>query len=113
LYLKIISLKKIDDLKYFVFIIFNFVFAFGIAMQAIIDPNAEPSLMVFVSIFNISYWAVYGEISILDSLNECLSNGKCEEIGSMLFAYSLLMIYMIISSVLLINLLIAMFRYLH
>lgn len=79
-------------------------------MQAIINPNAEPSFKVFLSIMNIAYWAVYGDIKVLDSLNDCVSSGQCEELASMVFAYFLLMVYMVISSVLLINLLIAMFR---
>ena len=103
---------KIKDLKYFLLILFNFIFAFGIALQAIMFPNEPPSLLIFIKIFNISYWPVYGQIDVLDEMNKCYDNAECENLTEMLFAFLILMCYMIISSVLLINLEIAMFRFL-
>lgn len=79
-------------------------------MHAIMFPNTEFSMMVFIKIFDISYWPVYGQIDIIQKLNECFDNNECENIGSMVVAYFILMVYMIISSILLVNLLIATFR---
>lgn len=65
-----------------------------------------------MNILNKAYWPIYGEMKILDELSECLESdaGACENSG-VVFSYIFLMIYMIIANVLLVNLLIAMFRY--
>ena len=104
----------IDDLKYFLIIIFNFVFAFGIALQAILYPKKSFSFKIFLEIFGTSYWSIFGEISLLDELDKCLDDdvsdtSLCLNQTPIVFSFLLLMTYMIVSSVLLINLLIAMF----
>ena len=104
-------------MNYFLIIIVTFIFAFGIPLQAIIRPNDTSfSFDSLIQIFNNAYWPIYGQINLLEDLKfgncsieksiiECSS-----EKASKIFSYGLLMIYMIIASVLLLNLLIAMFR---
>ena len=100
-------------------IFFTFIFAFGIPLQAIINPNITAfSVETLLQILNDAYWPVYGEMKVLEKLNlnkcsedyswrECFSDVTNISKTSSIF---LLMVYMIIASVLLLNLLIAMFR---
>lgn len=96
---------------YFFIVILNVVFAFGIALQAIMNPNTTFSFLIIFKIFDISYWPVFGQIDVLEKIRDCTSDDNCEELAPMIFSYVLLMVYLVFSSVLLINLLIAMFRY--
>ena len=53
-------------------------------------------------------------MKILDEINDkdaCIKGGSCPEPSGVAFSYILLMIYMVAVNVLLLNLLIAMFRY--
>ena len=69
---------------------------------------------MFKAIIDYSYWPIFGEINILDDLNaiDCNQTGVYDHTCSAqnIYAYILVMIYMILANVLLINLLIAMFR---
>jgi hypothetical protein len=66
-----------------------------------------------MAIFNMAYWPIYGEMTILDVINKdsCEDGEGCLDLATQDSSYLLLMIYMVIANVLLINLLIAMFRY--
>lgn len=59
---------------------------------------------------NKAYWPIYGEMKILDELTEEDEDNVPDPIGKY-YSFIALMIYMIIANVLLLNLLIAMFRY--
>jgi hypothetical protein len=103
-------------LLYFLIIISTFVLAFGVSLQAIIFPGDTFTPKIFIEILNIAYWPIYGEISILGAINNetCLKSGStkppCLDSFTYVASYMMLMLYMVIASVLLINLLIAMFR---
>ena len=62
-----------------------------------------------------AYWPIYGEMGILDTIKKDScdeQNGEiCLDSVTQASSFILLMIYMVIANVLLINLLIAMFRY--
>ena len=109
-------MKCIDLMNFFI-IILTFMISFGISLQAILFPKDSFSWSIFREILNIAYWPIYGEISILERINNetCFESGSieppCLDDLSFFSSYTLLMIYMIFASVLLINLLIAMFRY--
>ena len=63
------------------------------------------------SLIDKAYWPLYGQMSILDEINEhCSDDGSCPEKTGIYFSYVALMIYMLVANVLLLNLLIAMFR---
>ena len=93
-------------------IICTFTFSFGIVLQAIMSPKVSSlSTKTIIGILNSVYWPLYGEMNILESIEStnCTDDdGLCQV--SKASSYILLMIYMIIASVLLLNLLIAMFR---
>ncbi len=68
-------------------------------------------MKVFKDLIDISYWPIYGEIRTLDDWDKCYDDVEnCKNFKEVNASYALLMIYMVIASVLLINLLIAMFR---
>ena len=67
------------------------------------------------SLIDKAYWPLYGEMTILEEINnpddQCSANDTCPETTGIYFSYIALMIYMLIANVLLLNLLIAMFRF--
>lgn len=62
-----------------------------------------------------SYWPIYGTMKILEDFDKfyanCTGRPDCPDKTGVVYSYVLLMIYMVIANVLLINLLIAMFRF--
>ena len=78
--------------------------------QISFDENFE----LVKNIIDKAYWPIYGEMNILDELNDngetCLEKSRCPEASGKYYSFGALMIYMIVANVLLINLLIAMFR---
>lgn len=84
-------------------------------MHSIIHPKDNFDLKTFISVLNVAYWPIYGELGILELINNenCGEDGKpeCLDESTSIVGFILLMIYMIIASVLLLNLLIAVFRY--
>jgi transient receptor potential cation channel subfamily M protein 2 len=106
--------KMMTDLVFFVSIISVFVSSFGIATQATLYPKSPGNLNLVKGIINKAYWPIYGDMKIFDDLDNenCANNPEgCPEPTGVIFSYIALMIYMAIANLLLINLLIAMFRY--
>ena len=88
-----------------------FLVAFGISLQAILSPQGVSSSNIFLDILDIAYWPIYGEIKVLEMIqNDTCVGSECLDSLSYGFSYMLVMVYMFMSSVLLLNLLIAMFR---
>ena len=117
---------KIYDLKFFILILSVFLFAFGIPAYSLIYGVEEFSWHLPRIILNTAYWQIFGELQILDEIESIYSivfqererNDQnyfrienYDTSGYVVFI--LLIIYMTMSSVLLINLLIAMFRFVH
>lgn len=74
-------------------------------------PNGHMSVKrLFQFIINNAYWPIYGEIKILDDLHNEDETEPADPVGTG-YSFILLMIYMIFVNILLVNLLIAMFRY--
>jgi hypothetical protein len=96
-------------LKGYFLIILIFVLAFGIALQAILQPSDNFTLKIFIDVFDMAYWQIFGDSSVLDKMR-CV-DGRENCTVSNISSFILMMIYMMIANVLLINLLIAMFRY--
>ena len=91
-------------------VISTFLIAFGISLQAILT-HGESSSNILLDILDIAYWPIYGEIKVLETIqNDTCVGDDCLDSLSYGFSYMLVMVYMFISSVLLLNLLIAMFR---
>ena len=74
-------------------------------------PGKDFNFYALFRVFDESYWPIFGEVEILGQINECLYASDCETRLDVYFAYFFIIFYMIISSVLLLNLLIAMFTY--
>ncbi len=84
--------------------------AFGISLQSILSPQGGSSSKIFLDILNIAYWPIFGEIKVLEMIqNDACVGNECLDSLSYGFSYMLVMVYMFMSSVLLLNLLIAMF----
>jgi hypothetical protein len=78
-------------------------------------PESKFNIDLIRSIFTKAYWPIYGTMKILEDFDKhhflnCDERNDCPEESGVIFSYMLLMIYMVLSNVLLINLLIAMFR---
>jgi hypothetical protein len=107
-----------DKLGGFLILLLLFMNAFGVVYQAIVKPeNFEIGsiLIYFKEYIDVSYWPIYGELSILQDINNrtCITNedSSCIDNVSHVFIYLLLMLYMVIGHVLLLNLIIAIFRF--
>ena len=88
--------------------------AFGICLESNLT-HGESFKEKANAVLNSAYWPLFGEIEdVLDKLDEkCTSTeeNKCLSSFTYVTSYVLLMIYMVIGSILLINLLIAIFRF--
>jgi hypothetical protein len=111
--------KMVYDLVFFILIISVFVILFGIISTATLYPGSKFDLELLKNIFNKGYWPLFGDLSFLHSI---LINGVDEKkqfeyqsptSSGIVFTYSVTIIYMILVNILLINLLIAMFRYMN
>ncbi len=50
------------DMMYFVIIMLVVLMSFGVARQAILNPNEDASWMLARNIFFMPYWMIYGEV---------------------------------------------------
>jgi len=83
---------QLKDLASFAVILFVFVFAYGVAQQAILYPNEPATMYIFVDIFRKSYWQMYGELFLEEIEGEmqtasvkCLAHGvilTCNNVSS-------------------------------
>ncbi|XP_070581223.1 transient receptor potential cation channel subfamily M member 5-like [Ptychodera flava] len=118
---KIIMISKmLRDLVYFIVILVIFILSFGIANEALLYPNMQRNpLVIFKSVYK-PYWQLYGEL-FLEEIEGLVENETCYEDPRYMDTCphtddsikwvppTLTAIYMLISNILLINLLIAMF----
>ncbi|CAH1241485.1 TRPM2 [Branchiostoma lanceolatum] len=115
--------RMLKDLIFFIFILIIFILAYGVASQAILYPNETRVGTVLQGIFHKSYFQIYGELFLEEIMNDgftceadyatAIANNtqRCpSEIGTWLVPV-LLGLYMLVTNVLLLNLLIAMFGY--
>ncbi|KAJ8036475.1 Transient receptor potential cation channel subfamily M member 3 [Holothuria leucospilota] len=110
--------RMMVDLLFFVCILAVFLIGYGVASYAIMFPNQSDAQKIFTGIFYQAYFQMYGELFLEEiqvegctddpTLND--ANGlECPEYSWM--GILLLCGYMMLSNVLLLNLLIAMFSY--
>jgi hypothetical protein len=79
-------------------------------------PGNQLSMGLFKKIINKAYWPIYGEMKLLEELEVdeevcSASEDGCPDYVGSAYSFLALMVYMVVANVLLINLLIAMFRY--
>ncbi|RDD38223.1 Transient receptor potential cation channel trpm [Trichoplax sp. H2] len=109
----------VKDLISFIIILLVFLAAFGIATQAILYPVAELSSTVIKNIFYVPYYRIYGELFLEEASIKCLNSDQ-RNVTEDSFAYHctsreaivniLLVIYLLLTTILLLNLLIAIFN---
>ncbi|XP_029328254.1 transient receptor potential cation channel subfamily M member 3 isoform X1 [Mus caroli] len=123
--------KMMIDMMYFVIIMLVVLMSFGVARQAILFPNEEPSWKLAKNIFYMPYWMIYGEVfadqidrkQVYDShtpksapcgQNETREDGKTIQLppcktGAWIVP-AIMACYLLVANILLVNLLIAVFN---
>ncbi|XP_035699795.1 transient receptor potential cation channel subfamily M member-like 2 isoform X2 [Branchiostoma floridae] len=98
---KIIMIREmLQDLLIFLSFLVVFVLAFGVVRQALLTPNSLLSWKLFVDVVRIPYWLIYAQL---------LTDPEGHVAGPWLVSI-LQAVYVLVTNVLLINLLIAMFK---
>uniref|UniRef100_H2ZBY9 TRPM SLOG domain-containing protein n=1 Tax=Ciona savignyi TaxID=51511 RepID=H2ZBY9_CIOSA len=119
--------KMIKDMLFFLFILIVFLVSYGVASQALLYPNETDVGKAIQGVLSKPYWQIYGELFLSEihfdpgnllakAFNIPLivfvfsaGQRRCPEINRLVPVLSAL--YMLLASVLLLNLLIAMFSY--
>lgn len=86
-------------------------FAFGVVLQSITTKEPTFSFEYIFGIFDNGYWPIFGHLDLLETFKTCSETNTCVSKLLIYASYIGLMCYLIISSVVLINILIAMFTY--
>ncbi|XP_064619886.1 transient receptor potential cation channel subfamily M member-like 2 [Lineus longissimus] len=124
---KVIMIRKMMvDLMFFVIILLVFILSYGVASHALLYPNAASDWLLLKNVLYLPYFQMYGELFLenveakYDNTTDICSRDhnvwkndptiqQCPEFNSV--AIVLFIIYMIMTNILLLNLLIAMFSY--
>eukprot|EP00058_Branchiostoma_floridae_P019590 XP_002605080.1 hypothetical protein BRAFLDRAFT_124141 [Branchiostoma floridae] len=101
---KVIMIQKmLVDLVFFLVILLVFIFAYGVMRHTLIYPNSQTEWSLLLNVSLIPYWQVYGELFV-DEVEGTTPSGNW-------LVYVLQGLYMLLTNVLLLNLLIAMFSF--
>uniref|UniRef100_A0A8C4H1D6 Transient receptor potential cation channel, subfamily M, member 3 n=1 Tax=Dicentrarchus labrax TaxID=13489 RepID=A0A8C4H1D6_DICLA len=107
--------KMMIDMMYFVIIMLVVLMSFGVARQAILHPNEDPSWMLARNIFFMPYWMIYGEV-FADQIDRKFraSDGAVVALppcktGAWIVP-AIMACYLLVANILLVNLLIAVFN---
>ncbi len=114
--------SKAHDLKFFMLMLTVFILGFGVPSYALIYGTQEFTWHLPREIINLAYWQIFGELNSLEKFERkkdkelmlvlhdfCFYSDQYSPNGYAVFI--LLVVYMALVSILLVNLLIAMFRY--
>uniref|UniRef100_A0A7N8XL00 Ion transport domain-containing protein n=1 Tax=Mastacembelus armatus TaxID=205130 RepID=A0A7N8XL00_9TELE len=116
--------KMMIDMMYFVVIMLVVLMSFGVARQAILHPDEEPTWRLARNIFYMPYWMIYGEV-FADSIDPetVFFTAPCgehlyDEDGKKLppcipgawLTPAIMACYLLVANILLVNLLIAVFN---
>ncbi|XP_012280563.1 transient receptor potential cation channel trpm isoform X2 [Orussus abietinus] len=103
--------KMVKNMIYFVVLLLVVLMSFGVARQALLNPNAEPKWRIVRDIFMEPYFMLYGEV-YADNIDP-----DCGDEPGMIPCYpgrwitpAAMSIYLLVANILLINLLIAVFN---
>ncbi|VDI56438.1 Hypothetical predicted protein [Mytilus galloprovincialis] len=112
--------KMMTDLQFFIMIFAVVLVSFGIITQANLYPNSEPTFQLLTNVVYLPYWQMYGELfletiegqesSTCTTESSVYRNGtlpRCPE--STAIVPIVLAVYMVLTNLMLLNLLIAMF----
>ncbi|GFR76765.1 transient receptor potential cation channel subfamily M member 2-like [Elysia marginata] len=114
--------QMIQDLMWFVAILLVFIISYAVASEAVLYPESELSWKLLFYLPRKAYWHIYGELFLedIEGENQCTNDPALYNNYSMLrcpsevgkyFVPILLGLYILMTNVLLLNLLIAMFSY--
>ncbi|KAL8607328.1 hypothetical protein ACOMHN_039478 [Nucella lapillus] len=120
---KVIMIRKmLTDLMFFFLILLVFMVSFGVAYHANMFPQAPPSWSILANVLYFPYFQMYGELFLENMKGEevdgCTTNEtiwhedpfkRCPTKN--IVVPILLALYMVLTNILLVNLLIAMFSY--
>uniref|UniRef100_A0A3B4ZAY8 Transient receptor potential cation channel subfamily M member 3 n=1 Tax=Stegastes partitus TaxID=144197 RepID=A0A3B4ZAY8_9TELE len=111
--------KMMIDMMYFVIIMLVVLMSFGVARQAILNDNEDPSWMLARNIFFMPYWMIYGEVFADQIDPPCGQNITLEDgvvvaqppckTGAWIVP-AIMACYLLVANILLVNLLIAVFN---
>ncbi|KAI5091328.1 transient receptor potential cation channel subfamily M member 3 isoform X10, partial [Silurus meridionalis] len=111
--------KMMIDMMYFVIIMLVVLMSFGVARQAILNPNEDPSWMLARNIFFMPYWMIYGEV-FADQIDPPCGQNITTEDGAIVplppcktgawIVPAIMACYLLVANILLVNLLIAVFN---
>uniref|UniRef100_G3P866 Transient receptor potential cation channel, subfamily M, member 1b n=1 Tax=Gasterosteus aculeatus aculeatus TaxID=481459 RepID=G3P866_GASAC len=109
--------KMMIDMMYFVVIMLVVLMSFGVARQAILHPDEEPTWRLARNIFYMPYWMIYGEV-FADSIDPPCGDHLFDEDGKKLppcipgawLTPAIMACYLLVANILLVNLLIAVFN---
>uniref|UniRef100_A0A4W3I912 Transient receptor potential cation channel subfamily M member 3 n=1 Tax=Callorhinchus milii TaxID=7868 RepID=A0A4W3I912_CALMI len=108
--------KMMIDMMYFVIIMLVILMSFGVARQAILHPNEDPSWRLARNIFYMPYWMIYGEV-FADQIDPPCGVGLTEDgkplppcITGAWIIPAIMACYLLVANILLVNLLIAVFN---
>ncbi|XP_063417285.1 transient receptor potential cation channel subfamily M member 1-like [Mytilus trossulus] len=112
--------RMMYDIIFFILIFAVFVFGFGVIYQATMYPNSTLGFQLFKEIIYMPYWQLYGELFLAEfegkepspcshdvSLYSKGTIARCPEVNQI--NTLLLAIYMVVTHIILVNILIAMF----
>nr|XP_006629107.1 PREDICTED: transient receptor potential cation channel subfamily M member 1 [Lepisosteus oculatus] len=116
--------KMMIDMLYFVVIMLVVLMSFGVARQAILHPDEEPTWRLARNIFYMPYWMIYGEVFAdqIDlyamEINPPCGDNLYDEDGKKLppcipgawLTPAIMACYLLVANILLVNLLIAVFN---
>ncbi|XP_015190777.1 PREDICTED: transient receptor potential cation channel trpm isoform X4 [Polistes dominula] len=103
--------KMVKNMIYFVVLLLVVLMSFGVARQAILNPNAEPKWRIIRDIFMEPYFMLYGEV-YADNIDPDCGNepGMPECLPGRWITPAVMSVYLLVANILLINLLIAVFN---
>uniref|UniRef100_A0AAZ3S2Z0 Transient receptor potential cation channel, subfamily M, member 3 n=1 Tax=Oncorhynchus tshawytscha TaxID=74940 RepID=A0AAZ3S2Z0_ONCTS len=108
--------KMMIDMMYFVIIMLVVLMSFGVARQAILNPNEDPSWMLARNIFFMPYWMIYGEV-FADQIDRKPTRGEDGHVVALppcktgaWIVPAIMACYLLVANILLVNLLIAVFN---
>uniref|UniRef100_A0A2I3GIA7 Transient receptor potential cation channel subfamily M member 3 n=1 Tax=Nomascus leucogenys TaxID=61853 RepID=A0A2I3GIA7_NOMLE len=113
------KMREMIDMMYFVIIMLVVLMSFGVARQAILFPNEEPSWKLAKNIFYMPYWMIYGEV-FADQIDPPCGQNETREDGKIIqlppcktgawIVPAIMACYLLVANILLVNLLIAVFN---
>uniref|UniRef100_A0A669DQ92 Transient receptor potential cation channel, subfamily M, member 1a n=1 Tax=Oreochromis niloticus TaxID=8128 RepID=A0A669DQ92_ORENI len=105
--------KMMIDMLYFVVIMLVVLMSFGVARQAILHPDEEPTWRLARNIFYMPYWMIYGEVfaDSIDRKTRIHSKTALPPcIPGAWLTPAIMACYLLVANILLVNLLIAVFN---